>query len=92
MPLALSLLVDFGGKRFVLGMFCCIRNSTFELLLLVKQGTNRRVIVYRGRLFWCESLWLTMIDGTAYGTGCSHESCLGLNASHDSLRVNRNSL
>jgi hypothetical protein len=51
MPLTLSLLVDLRGKRFVLGMFCCIRNSTFELLSLFEQGTNRRVVVYRGRLF-----------------------------------------
>jgi hypothetical protein len=51
MALTLFFLVDLGDKRFVLGMFCCIRNSTFKLLSLFEQETNRRVIVYGGRLF-----------------------------------------
>jgi hypothetical protein len=53
--LTLPLLANLRGKRFVLRMFYYIRNRTFMLLSLVKQGTNRRIIVYRYRLFLCKS-------------------------------------
>jgi hypothetical protein len=87
---SLSFLVNLRAKRFVRRMSCCILSSMFELLSSVKQGTNRRIIVHRYRLFLCKFSWPTMINRAAHSTSRPHEGCLGLDASHNSLRVNRN--
>ena len=49
-----------------------IRSKSVESLSSIEQRTNRRMIVHRCRLFWCEPSRPTMIDRTTHGTTCAH--------------------
>lgn len=89
MALTLPFLINFAVKLLVRQMLRCVFKGTFELLSSVEQRTNCRIIVHQCRLFWREPLWPTIVNRTTHGTSCAHQGTLGLNASHDGLRVHR---